>query len=165
MIAPKQMWRPPKPAPSQKSFQPAGVNNANAPATRKHPPITGTTGTENAPPVMTPAPYNISQTPGINATRPARHSTSVRAAPTIRGGTKLKTNLRVGADHRGSPAASALRHMAGMPKATASAPSASHVPSHVRGEVCHEAMTRSEEHTSELQSRFGISYAVFCLKK
>src|ERR1043166_6717674 len=23
---------------------------------------------------------------------------------------------------------------------------------------------RSEEHTSELQSRFGISYAVFCLK-
>src|ERR1043166_536194 len=26
-------------------------------------------------------------------------------------------------------------------------------------------MLRSEEHTSELQSRFGISYAVFCLKK
>ena len=24
---------------------------------------------------------------------------------------------------------------------------------------------RSEEHTSELQSRFAISYAVFCLKK
>src|ERR1043166_10052649 len=24
---------------------------------------------------------------------------------------------------------------------------------------------RSEEHTSELQSRFGISYAVFCLNK
>src|ERR1043166_10156210 len=28
-----------------------------------------------------------------------------------------------------------------------------------------EALVRSEEHTSELQSRFGISYAVFCLKK
>src|ERR1043166_6029926 len=27
------------------------------------------------------------------------------------------------------------------------------------------AANRSEEHTSELQSRFGISYAVFCLKK
>src|ERR1043166_10102405 len=27
------------------------------------------------------------------------------------------------------------------------------------------ANVRSEEHTSELQSRFGISYAVFCLKK
>src|ERR1043166_10071138 len=26
-------------------------------------------------------------------------------------------------------------------------------------------LQRSEEHTSELQSRFGISYAVFCLKK
>src|ERR1043166_2623870 len=25
--------------------------------------------------------------------------------------------------------------------------------------------SRNEEHTSELQSRFGISYAVFCLKK
>src|ERR1043166_4741531 len=28
-----------------------------------------------------------------------------------------------------------------------------------------EPQARSEEHTSELQSRFGISYAVFCLKK
>ena len=28
-----------------------------------------------------------------------------------------------------------------------------------------EVMTRSEEHTSELQSRTQISYAVFCLKK
>src|ERR1043166_10314536 len=27
------------------------------------------------------------------------------------------------------------------------------------------ADARSEEHTSELQSRFGISHAVFCLKK
>src|ERR1043166_9904342 len=29
----------------------------------------------------------------------------------------------------------------------------------------HRSEPRSEEHTSELQSRFGISYAVFCLKK
>src|ERR1043166_10197753 len=28
-----------------------------------------------------------------------------------------------------------------------------------------QVFRRSEEHTSELQSRFGISYAVFCLKK
>ena len=28
-----------------------------------------------------------------------------------------------------------------------------------------DAMTRSEEHTSELQSHSFISYAVFCLKK
>src|SRR3546814_3610977 len=29
----------------------------------------------------------------------------------------------------------------------------------------HQASTRSEEHTSELQSLMRISYAVFCLKK
>src|SRR3546814_7801162 len=29
----------------------------------------------------------------------------------------------------------------------------------------HSAVTRSEEHTSELQSLMRISYAVFCLKK
>src|SRR3546814_4885690 len=33
------------------------------------------------------------------------------------------------------------------------------------GLQCREAMTRSEEHTSELQSLMRISYAVFCLKK
>src|SRR3546814_10465394 len=30
---------------------------------------------------------------------------------------------------------------------------------------CRSALTRSEEHTSELQSLMRISYAVFCLKK
>src|SRR3546814_1878104 len=35
-----------------------------------------------------------------------------------------------------------------------------------RRRLCHRrAMTRSEEHTSELQSLMRISYAVFCLKK
>src|SRR3546814_3554323 len=33
------------------------------------------------------------------------------------------------------------------------------------GNVTLEAMARSEEHTSELQSLMRISYAVFCLKK
>src|SRR3546814_7944240 len=31
--------------------------------------------------------------------------------------------------------------------------------------IAHAAPRRSEEHTSELQSLMGISYAVFCLKK
>src|SRR3546814_8942867 len=31
--------------------------------------------------------------------------------------------------------------------------------------ICHAHPTRSEEHTSELQSLMRISYAVFCLKK
>src|SRR3546814_2267499 len=34
-----------------------------------------------------------------------------------------------------------------------------------RGAVRAEALVRSEEHTSELQSLMRISYAVFCLKK
>src|ERR1043166_10072988 len=34
-----------------------------------------------------------------------------------------------------------------------------------RGDLVIFRLWRSEEHTSELQSRFGISYAVFCLKK
>src|SRR3546814_7396799 len=33
------------------------------------------------------------------------------------------------------------------------------------GEVVADAVDRSEEHTSELQSLMRISYAVFCLKK
>src|SRR3546814_10360774 len=33
------------------------------------------------------------------------------------------------------------------------------------GQVIAQAMMRSEEHTSELQSLMRISYAVFCLKK
>src|SRR3546814_12208331 len=33
------------------------------------------------------------------------------------------------------------------------------------GRICRLAETRSEEHTSELQSLMRISYAVFCLKK
>src|ERR1043166_10335432 len=37
------------------------------------------------------------------------------------------------------------------------------LPGH-EGSRCH-GHQRSEEHTSELQSRFGISYAVFCLQK
>src|SRR5213075_3554032 len=34
-----------------------------------------------------------------------------------------------------------------------------------RGTISAKPWTRSEEHTSELQSRLVISYAVFCLKK
>src|SRR3546814_5994112 len=35
----------------------------------------------------------------------------------------------------------------------------------IPGSALHVALTRSEEHTSELQSLMRISYAVFCLKK
>ena len=36
---------------------------------------------------------------------------------------------------------------------------------HIATAICAELSFRSEEHTSELQSRPHISYAVFCLKK
>src|ERR1043166_10190794 len=36
---------------------------------------------------------------------------------------------------------------------------------HQGGSTSTSTVPRSEEHTSELQSRFGISYAVFCFKK
>src|ERR1043166_10220950 len=35
----------------------------------------------------------------------------------------------------------------------------------IKGRLVHFPSLRSEEHTSELQSRFGISHAAFCLKK
>src|SRR3546814_5749884 len=38
-------------------------------------------------------------------------------------------------------------------------------PDHIRLRAAAQALDRSEEHTSELQSLMRISYAVFCLKK
>src|SRR3546814_4486916 len=38
-------------------------------------------------------------------------------------------------------------------------------PPDTAGFACHGSNSRSEEHTSELQSLMRISYAVFCLKK
>jgi len=39
------------------------------------------------------------------------------------------------------------------------------LPQRLRDDPQTLAEARSEEHTSELQSRLGISYAVFCLEK
>src|SRR3546814_4642987 len=41
----------------------------------------------------------------------------------------------------------------------------SHLGARPPSEACSDVSTRSEEHTSELQSLMRISYAVFCLKK
>src|ERR1044071_10204747 len=43
-------------------------------------------------------------------------------------------------------------------------PADTHVPQRVTGDQMGRLLRRSEEHTSELQSRVDISYAVFCLK-
>src|ERR1043166_8932214 len=52
------------------------------------------------------------------------------------------------------PISSRLRWSRRSPRPTLPSPTPSAFP---------HRSTRSEEHTSELQSRFGISYAVFCL--
>src|SRR3546814_9044234 len=57
------------------------------------------------------------------------------------------------ADHAGGPGLPGPARVSGRPTAPA-----------VRRDCAHTA-TRSEEHTSELQSLMRISYAVFCLKK
>src|SRR3546814_9890378 len=44
-------------------------------------------------------------------------------------------------------------------------PLGNRAPCHYCGQCNRGCMTRSEEHTSELQSLMRISYAVFCLKK
>jgi len=125
MIVPKITCNPPNPAPSQRSTHaaPGATSNIAAPSTRKQAPKTGTIPTENAPPAMTPAPYSISQIPGMVAVEPEPANTKVSTAPATRGGIKLKVNLRTGQDHRGSPAAPALCAMARTPRAIASAPS------------------------------------------
>src|SRR6185369_15919580 len=116
---------------------PGSRNSASAPSARKHSPITGIAGTENAPPVIMPVPYSISHSPGIDATAPAFHKAAVSTAPANSGGTKLNINLRAGADHSGNPADCALRHMANTPTAIATIASLSHSASQVwRDSAC-----------------------------
>src|SRR3546814_3760197 len=53
----------------------------------------------------------------------------------------------------------------GPPKLRASRPCESRIPNPKSRPHATHPRTRSEEHTSELQSLMRISYAVFCLKK
>src|SRR3546814_5510289 len=55
--------------------------------------------------------------------------------------------------------------IAGMGAPTLSRPRSNDPHGTANGICAHSTMTRSEEHTSELQSLMRISYAVFCLKK
>src|SRR3546814_961582 len=64
------------------------------------------------------------------------------------------------AGHRGEPEELVCREI----EADAGQARDDHAPHHPDGEGQHQAIGRSEEHTSELQSLMRISYAVFCLK-
>ena len=108
---PKTICNPPNPAAIRRFPHPAGENNAAAPSPMKQSPITGTTPTENAPPVTTPAPYNNNQTPGSTSSACARHNASDKTAPAANGGVKLKVNFLPGADSNFRRDTSAFRFM------------------------------------------------------
>src|SRR5580704_13563878 len=101
MTIPNARCRPPNPAARNVVPQANGQNSATAPSDMKHSPMTGTTRTENAPPVTTPVPYSSSHAPGMAAGKPARYKTAVSSPPTSKGGAKLKTNRRAGAENNG----------------------------------------------------------------
>ena len=70
--------------------------------------FTGTMRTENVPAAMTATPYSSIHVPGSSAISSRSRNSSVRSAPTIMGGAKLKTILRAGSDQSGSWAARAF---------------------------------------------------------
>ena len=121
-----------------------GSRSAAPPSSMNTAPMAGTALTENAPPVITAAPYSTSQLPAISSARGAlpRYNTTVRTAAAIIGGTKLAANLRPGAENSGMPARCALRRIVhnAIPRATAA--SASHTDNH-RGEP---GMARNTTH-------------------
>src|SRR5271170_6889138 len=127
MMIPNARCNPPNPAARKVVPQVNGQNSATAPSDIKQRPITGTTRTENAPPVTTPVPYSNSQVPGIAAAKPARYKTAVSNPPTSKGGAKLNTNRRAGAESSGPLAALALRLMASTASTIAKAASSSQV--------------------------------------
>src|SRR5580765_680744 len=63
----------------------------------KQMPISGTTLTENAPPVATAVPYNSSQHPGSLAIRPVVMNTGVRTMPATTGGRNASAKRSAGA--------------------------------------------------------------------
>src|SRR5216110_71176 len=102
MIMPNTMCRPPNPAAMSQLPHAAGPNSAMAPTSMKQIPITGTTRTENAPPVTNPVPYKSSQVPGSACHKPARYSATVSKPPTTMGGRKLRPKRRPGPERMGS---------------------------------------------------------------
>src|SRR5439155_889012 len=139
MRVPKATWSPPNPAAKSQFPQAGGPSSAAAPTSMKHRPITGTTRTENAPPVTKPVPYNSSQVPGSAYARPARYSTTVSRPPAAIGEMKLSQKRRPGPERIGSLPAYAFRTMAHPPMASATTASPNHVTSHSSRVGCRAA--------------------------
>src|SRR5438128_6410505 len=94
----------------------------------KQSPISGTTRTENAPPVVTAVPYNKSQQPGNRAISPMVANTGVSTMPATSGGTYASANRCAGAaDDNGVPCRRALMVIVTSAIAPATAASASQI--------------------------------------
>src|SRR5256886_2628241 len=164
MIPPNTMCRPPKPAARHQFPQAGGPSSAAAPTIMKHSPITGTTRTENAPPVTNPVPYSRSHVPGSACHTLARYSTTVNRPPTAIGARKLSQKRRPGPERIGSSTAYALRTIVQPPMASATIAAPNQVASQSSGVRWRAATSaaanaggptaisaRTEEDTPEIQ--------------
>ncbi len=133
------MCTPPKPAAKNQLPQAAGPNTANPPRSIKHTPITGTIRTENAPPVIIPAPYSRSHVAGNAGCKPARNNKNVRNAPATRGGASPRATLRAGPENSGRPRRFAFHVQVSSAIAMARSPSPSHTRSHANELSCRPA--------------------------
>ena len=133
------MCTPPKPAAKNQLPQAAGPNTANPPRSIKHTPITGTIRTENAPPVIIPAPYSRSHVAGNAGCKPARNNKNVRNAPATRGGASPRATLRAGPENSGRPRRFAFHVQVSSAIAMARSPSPSHTRSHANELSCRAA--------------------------
>src|SRR5256885_15175639 len=102
MMAPNTIGRPPNPAAMHQLPHAGGPNSATSPVSMKHSPMTGTTRTENAPAVATPAPYSMSHVAGSVWLTPARYSATGRKPPAATGGGELNTKHPAGPDRTGA---------------------------------------------------------------
>src|ERR1043166_7690552 len=113
-----------------------------------------------------PRRFSFSPTaPGCPAARPSARRQPSPGTSTSPDSGSLRTADRGRDSSRRTTASSESRAESAPPRAASEEPTApSKTPRRARpGRP--RSLHRSEEHTSELQSRFGISYAVFCLKK
>ncbi len=97
-----------------------GAKMATAPIVMKQIPMTGTTLTENAPPVTTPVPYKSNHIPGNISSASSLASASDINAPASSGGARLSVNFLPGPDMSFKSAARAFRFIITAPIVSAS---------------------------------------------
>src|SRR4051812_26533136 len=126
MISPNAMCSPPNPAAISQCPHAAGAAKATTPSAMKHKPMSGTTRTENAPPVATAVPYCSSQHPGSRAINPTITNTGVSTMPATSGGANASANRSAGTPDSDTPETLAFQTVAPSATTTATTASISH---------------------------------------